>query len=83
MLLEFQERMKIVEEGWSFVKKGDSVWATHILNTEVCISTQEWPVARARNGEEIKSLIHLVLVKKDMLRYAATHTTMLYCTKSG
>ena len=42
VLLEFQERMIIIEEWWSFAKKGDSVWVTHILNTEVCISTQEW-----------------------------------------
>ena len=39
--LEFQERMIMVEEWWSFAKKGDCVWVTHILSTEVCISTQE------------------------------------------
>ena len=32
----------MVEEWWSFMKKGDSVWVTHILSTEVCISTQGW-----------------------------------------
>ena len=26
VLLEFQERMILVEEWWSFAKKGDSVW---------------------------------------------------------
>ena len=34
--------MIMVEEWWSFAKKGNTVWVTHILRTEVCISTQEW-----------------------------------------
>ena len=38
----FEERIIIVEEWWSFMQKGDCVWITHILSTEVCISTQEW-----------------------------------------
>ena len=25
-----------------FAKKGNSLWVTHIISTEVCISTQEW-----------------------------------------
>ena len=41
-LLEFQERMIMIEEWWIFAKKGNSVWVTHTLSTEVCISTQEW-----------------------------------------
>ena len=50
-------------------------------------------VARGRDGVEIKSMIDLVLMKSDMLRYvqgvramgwdAAYQTTMLYCVKSG
>ena len=50
-------------------------------------------VARGRDGVEIKSMMDLVLVKRDMLRYvqdvrgegwdAASQTTMLYCAKSG
>ena len=39
------------------------MWLTHILSTEVCISTQDW------RGVEIKSMIDLVLVETDMLRY--------------
>ena len=35
-------RMIIVEEWCSFAQKGDWVWVTHILSTEVYISTQEW-----------------------------------------
>ena len=31
-----------VESGYSFKQKGDCVWVTHILSTEVCISIQEW-----------------------------------------
>ena len=64
VLLEFQERMIIVEEGWSSGQKGDCVWVTHILSTEVCISIQEW-----QEGVEVKSMIDLVLVKRDMLQY--------------
>ena len=64
MLLEFQERRVMAKEWWSFAKKGDSVWVTHISSTEVCMSTQEW-----KSGVEIKRMIDLVLVKMDMLRY--------------
>ena len=63
MLLEFRERMIMVEEWWSFAKKGDSVWVTYILSTEVCISTHEWQGVET----EIKSMIDLVLVKRYML----------------
>ena len=47
MLLEFQERIVMVEEWWSFAQKG----------------------ARGRDGMEIKSMIDLAMVKRDMLRY--------------
>ena len=51
-------------------------------------------VARGQDGVELKSMIDLVLVKRDMLRYVqdvravrewneAYQTTMLYCVKSG
>ena len=32
-VLEFQDRMVMVEEWWSFAKKGGSVWVTYILST--------------------------------------------------
>ena len=50
MILEFQERIIVVEEWWSFAQKGDCVWE-HILNTEVCISTQECKGSR-RSGDK-------------------------------
>ena len=49
----------MAEVRWSFERKGDSVWVTHILSTEVCINTQ--------GGVETRSTIDLVLVKRDML----------------
>ena len=42
MLLEFQERMIMVEEWWSLVLKGVYVWVTHTLNIGVCKSAQWW-----------------------------------------
>ena len=51
-------------------------------------------VGEGQGGVEIKSMIDLVMVKRDMLRYvkdvrvvrgwdAASQTTMLNCVKSG
>ena len=40
--LEFQERMVMEEKWWNSVLKGDRVRVTHILSTEVYISTQGW-----------------------------------------
>ena len=40
------------------------LWVTRTLSTRVCTS-----VARGQDGVEINSMIDLVLVKKDMLRY--------------
>ena len=37
------------------------------LSTGVCISTQRWQ--RNQDGVKVKSMIDLVLVKKEMLRY--------------
>ena len=39
---------------------------THILNTELCLRTR---VAKGQGRVEIKSILDLVLVKRDMLRY--------------
>ena len=66
MLLEFQERMIMAEEWWSFAKKGDSVGNTYFKHRSFHKYTR---VARGRDGVEIKSMIDLVLVKRDMLRY--------------
>ena len=51
----------MAEEWWSFVKKGNSVWATHFKHRSLhkCIR-----MARGRDGVEIKSM-----VKRDMLQY--------------
>ena len=58
-------------------------------------SLHKYPkVARGQDGVEIKSMIYLVLVKKDMVRYVkdvsavsrtgeASQITMLHCIKSG
>ena len=59
------------------------MWATHFKH-------------RSEGRIRIKSMMDLVMVKRDMLRYvqdvravrgtgwdAASHTTMLYCVKSG
>ena len=55
-----------VEEWWSFVKKGDSVWVTYFKQRSLHKCTR---VARGQDGVEIKRMIVLVLVKRDMLRY--------------
>ena len=60
------ERMIIAEEWWSFAKKGDSVWITHFKHKSVHKYTR---MGEGRGGVEIKSMIDLVLVKRDMLRY--------------
>ena len=56
----------MVEEWWSFVKKGDCVWVTHFKHRSVHKYTR---VAESRGGVEIKGMIDLVLIKRDMLRY--------------
>ena len=55
----------MVEEWWRFVKKGDSVWVTHFKRRSVHKYTRG---AEGRGGVEIKSMIDLWLVKRDMLR---------------
>ena len=52
-------------EWWSSVLKGGCVWVTHTLNIRICISTQKWQEDRV----EVKSMIDLVLVKRNMLHY--------------
>ena len=50
-----------MEEEWLIsVLKGACVWVTHTSST--------W-VARGQDGVKVKSMIYLVLVKRDMLRY--------------
>ena len=61
MVLELKGRMIMIEEGWSSVVKGNYVWVTNTFSTGVSISVQEWM--------EVKSMIDLVLVKRDMLHY--------------
>ena len=46
-------------------ERGLYVGNTHILSTEVCISTQDWQGEQWSGGKEHD----LVLVKRDMLRY--------------
>ena len=54
------------EEWWSSVLKGDCMWVTHTSCTRVCINTQEW---QGQDEVEVKSMIDIVLVKKDMPHY--------------
>ena len=64
MLLEFQERMIMAEEWWSFVQRGGTVWVTHFKHRSFHKYTR---VARDQNSVEIKSMIDLVLqYVKDM-----------------
>ena len=56
----------MVEEWWNFAKKEGTVWVTHFKHRSLHKYTR---VARGRDGVEIKSMIDLMLVKKDMLRY--------------
>ena len=57
MLLEFLDRIIMVEELWSSVLNGGCVWVTRTSST------------RDEDGVEAKSMIDLVLAKKDMLRF--------------
>ena len=56
----------MVEEWWSFGKKRDSVWVTYFKHRILHKYTR---VAEGRGAVEIKSMIDLMLVKRDMLRY--------------
>ena len=64
MLLEFQDRMIMVEEWWTFAQQGDSVWGTYFKHRSLHKYTK---VVRRRDGVVIKSMINLMLVKRDML----------------
>ena len=66
MLLEFQKRMIMVGEWRSSVLKGDCVWVTYFEHRSLHKYTK---VAMGQDGMRIKSMIDLVLVKKDMLHY--------------
>ena len=76
----------MVEEWWSFAQKGDCVWLTYFEHRSLHKYTR---VARGQDGLEIKSMVDLVLMKRDILRYVqdvksvrgvgeASQTTMLY-----
>ena len=54
----------MVEEWWSFARKGEFVGVTYFKQRSVHKYTR---VARGRDGVDIKNMIDLVLVK--MLRY--------------
>ena len=65
------------------------MWVTHFKHRSLHKYTR---VARGRDGVEIKSMIDLVLVKRDMLQYmqdvravgrmnTTSQTTMLYYVK--
>ena len=58
--------MIIAEEWWSFAKKGNCAGNTYFKYKSVHKYTR---VARGQESVEIKSMIDLVLVKRDMLRY--------------
>ena len=56
-------RSRVRKEWWNFAKKGDSVWVTHFKHRSLHKYTR---VARGQDSVEIKSMIDLVLVKRDM-----------------
>ena len=63
--------------------KGDCVWVTHFKHKNLHKYTR---VARDQEEVEVKSMLDLVLAKKDMLHFVqdeASQITMLYCLKSG
>ena len=45
------------------------MWVTHTSNTRVCISHKYIRVTRGQDGVVLKSMIDLVLVKKNMLPF--------------
>ena len=73
MLLEFQERMIMVEEWWSFPQKGVSEWVTYLKHRSLHNYTR---VAKGQNGVYIKTMIDLLLVKRDMLQYVQVSRSM-------
>ena len=66
--MEFHERMimKKKKEWWSSLTKGGCVWVTCFVHKSLHKYTK---VARSQDGVEVRNMIDLVLVKKDMLRY--------------
>ena len=55
----------MVEEWWSFAQKGNCVCVTYFKHRSLHKCTR---VARGQDGVEVKSMIDLVLVKRDMLQ---------------
>ena len=55
------------ENKWSFEQKGDCVWVIHFKsrNLHKCIR-----VVRGQDVMEVRSMVDLVLVNRDVLRYA-------------
>ena len=60
VLLEFQGRMIMVEEWWNFGQN------TYFKHRSLHKHTR---MARGQDRVEVKSILDLVLVKRDMLRY--------------
>ena len=56
----------MVEEWWSSMLKGDCVGNTYFEHRSFHKYTR---MAKGQDGVEVKSMIDLVLVKKDMLQY--------------
>ena len=65
MLLEFKEKIIMVEEWWSSVLNGDCVGNTYFEHRSLHKYAR---VARGQERVEVKSMIDLVLVK-DILHY--------------
>ena len=66
MLLEFQEGMIMVEVAEFCTERGLCMSNTYFKHRNLHKYTR---VARGQDGMEIKSMIDLVLVKRDMLHY--------------
>ena len=66
MLFELQDRTKMGEEWWNCAERGLCVGSTYLKYKSMHKYTR---VARAQDGVEVKSIIYLALVKKDMLHF--------------
>ena len=54
----------MVEEWWTLVQKGDCVWVMYFKHRSLHKYTR---LERGQDGVEVKSMIDLALVKRDML----------------
>ena len=73
VVLEFQERMIMTEEWWSSTQKEDYVWVIYFKHRSMHKYTR---LAKEQDGVELKSMIGLVLVKRDVLRYVQDARTV-------